>query len=158
MWGGDRTLWSTSKLAFESSHLFKKTIWVLQFRHFFLDFRPWYLRSNTSWNRSRGMISNKVESDPPRSLRSLVDPNNLTIIATNQGCLLNLSESVDLPLEPPTFEWLHSLTDEEKYTSERPNRSGSGSVRPNLEVRWGSAEPAKLKVRSTEPPPNQIAT
>ena len=43
-------------------------------------------------------------------------------------------------------------------TSERPNRSGSGSVRPNLEVRWGSAEPAQLKVRSTEPPPNQITT
>ena len=29
-------------------------------------------------------------------------------------------------------------------------------VRPNLVVRWGSAEPPNHKVRSTEPPPNQI--
>ena len=53
-------------------------------------------------------------------------------------------------LEGMTFLW--------DSISERPNHSGSGSVRPNLDVRWGSAEPPNLQVRSTEPPPNQITT
>ena len=47
--------------------------------------------------------------------------------------MLNLSESVELPLEPPTFEWLHSLTDEEKYTiKENAFKSISSCILPGF--------------------------